>query len=67
MEARSQKHNVLHMSMLNIHSLCKMKVQVFYFKFEAGAKKVGVANNYCHGVVVKSETKFCHKIHFCLP
>ena len=28
MEARRQKHNILHMSMLNIHSLCKMKVQV---------------------------------------
>ena len=36
MEARRQKHNILHMSMLNIHSLCKMKVQVFYF--ETGAK-----------------------------
>ena len=38
MEARRQKHNILHMSMLNIHSLCKMKVQVFYFEFGTGAK-----------------------------
>ena len=38
MEVRRQKHNILHMSMLNIRSLCKMKVQVFYFEFETGAK-----------------------------
>ena len=38
MEVRRQKHNILHMSMLNIHGLCKMKVQVFYFEFETGAK-----------------------------
>ena len=40
MEARRQKHNILHMSMLNIRSLCKTKVQVFYFEFDARAKNL---------------------------
>ena len=40
MEARRQKHNILHMSMLNIRSLCKTKVQVFYFEFEAREKNL---------------------------
>ena len=40
MEVRRQKHNILHMSMLNIRSLCKTKVQVFYFEFEAREKNL---------------------------
>ena len=55
MEARRQKHNILHMSMLNIHSLCKMKVQVFYF--ETGAKHSESLNNFCHGNVKNSAIK----------
>lgn len=45
----------------------KWKFKFSILSLRGQSKKVGVANNYCHGVVVKSETKFCHKIHFCLP